>query len=160
MRWQLSVVGIAGGTLLVVACSSGAEPVDDDGDGLGGFGGAKAPDVTKLCEEQCAPLHPTGDPDYRASRSCVLCDACYTVCSAEGVDVSACPAAPMPDACSATAATCAECVAGACAQLQDPATTMFTGICAAQGDTCANNVDCVGMTNCVRGCVEQSAPPM
>lgn len=160
MRWQLGVVGIAGGTLIVMACSSGAEPVDDDGEGLGGFGGAKEPDVTALCEEQCAPLHPTGEVDYRASRSCLLCDACYSVCEAEGVDVSACAAPPAVDGCSALSTTCAECVAGTCAQFQDPATTQFTGLCGVQGNTCANNIACVGMTNCVRGCVENSASAM
>ncbi len=158
MRWQHGVIGAASFALWFMACSGGAQPIEDDGGSFGG-GVEREPDITARCEEQCAPLHSAGEADYRASRSCVLCDACYVVCENEGVDLSACPNEPTTDGCSANHFTCAECVAGTCAQFQDPATTEWSGLCAAQGTTCFDNVECVALTNCVRSCVESSTPP-
>ena len=145
---------------MFVACSGGADPVEDDASDFNGPGGGAAPDVTALCEQQCAPTYPSGEADYRATRSCLLCDACYVACKAEGVDLSVCPGDPATDGCSATDMTCTACVTGACALAEIPGSGTHTGVCAAFGDTCSNNVECVGMTNCVNACVTNTPPQM
>jgi hypothetical protein len=161
MRWQHIAVGATALGLLFMACSS-AETVEDDGDSFNGpgGGGGHPPDVTQICEDSCIPGHPNGETDYRAVRTCLLCEACPVVCDAEGIALPCTTEPPATDSCSASAPTCADCVAGMCALFQDPATTMYTGVCAAPANVCAGNIDCVGLNNCVGNCVASMPPQM
>jgi hypothetical protein len=161
MRWQHAVAGATAVGLLFMACSS-TETVEDDGNSFNGPGGAGGhpPDVTAICEEQCLPAHPGGEADYRAVRSCLLCDACFNICKDAGVALECPDEVEPPNGCSASAPSCAECVAGMCALVQDPATTMYTGFCAGPANVCSNNIECVGATNCVNNCVAMMPPQM
>jgi hypothetical protein len=139
--------------LFAIACS-GTEPR-----AIGGTGGAggSLPTVTELCERECVALHPAGELDYRATRSCLLCSACYDVCEADGVDLSMCPdELEAPNGCSAFHTTCSACVSGSCALKEGPTSASHSGLCAVQADNCSNNTACVAFTSCVSECVENT----
>lgn len=159
MRWYHWAAISAVGAALFMACSGGADPVEDDGEDFNGPGGGAKPDITALCEEQCIPTYPAGETDYRATRSCLLCDVCYNICDFEGVNLAFCPdALEAPQSCSGLHQSCDECVNGACAL--DVNANPATGLCAGQYATCQNNTDCVGLTNCVSSCVANTPAPM
>jgi len=151
-RWLACI----GALTIAIACSSGQEPVEDDSDtfpGPPGSGGSQ-PNQTDICEQQCIPLHAAGEVDYRGLRTCLLCDACYDVCVAEGVALDC---APGSNACSGFAATCAECTASTCALDQQP-DTAFLGVCAVAAGVCQANQACLTISNCVGKCIEAANP--
>ncbi len=123
----------------------------------GGGSGNTGPDPTVACEEQCVPLHPAGEVDYRALRGCMLCSACADACKGAAAGVCADTALESASGCSAIAGQdCALCVDGACALSQNADLT-FTGVCAPQAQVCAMNVACVQLNGCVADCV--AMPP-
>jgi hypothetical protein len=144
-------------TLVAVACSTSNVPADDD-DGLSGGGGEPPPplpDVTIQCEQQCAPLYPIGQTDYVVLRHCTLCEACFTSCTTDYPEI--CPNGGFEGGCSGFQPTCGGCVADPCTQVQLPDTS-FAGYCATAASTCANNMDCVRLNNCVGECVTLASP--
>ena len=154
-RMRLGYVLVCIGVVVVLmACSSGQEPVEDNNTTFPGppGSGGKEPTPTEVCEEQCIPAHAAGETDYRAVQTCLLCDACHAVCLAEGVPLE-CSAGS--NGCSPFFTTCAECTASDCALVQQPDTSFF-GICAGQATTCVANQECVSINNCVSSCVADS----
>ena len=107
------------------------------------------PGPTTVCETECVPIHGAGEADYRALRSCLLCDACAEIC--ESQDEGICEAA-NESGCSAEAADCQSCIGSPCAFEQLPNTT-FAGVCAETATVCAGNPACVALNNCVSTCV-------
>lgn len=141
---------------LVVFTAAASCSVSDTLPGGGGSGNT-GPDPTVVCEEQCLPLHPAGEVDYRALRACLLCSACADACKSAAAAVCGDTALESASACSEIAGQdCAACAAGACALSQLPDLT-FTGVCAPQAQLCAMNVGCVQLNGCVADCV--TMPP-
>ncbi len=147
------------GIAIPIACSSGTDKNPNNGNqGSGG-----TPD-TVLCEDACILVYPGAEPTYRAFRSCLTCDACFDICSAnvkdlceEAVD-GGCSIAYMADPKNLDPNGCNLCVNSDCASKQDPATHVYEGVCKAQGDACTAQNDCVLLNNCIVTCINNGGP--
>jgi hypothetical protein len=133
-----------------------SDTLPEDGGGSGA-GGPSGPSPTKVCEDQCVPLHEGGEADYRILRECMLCGACADACvdSDDGACVNG--AVENPAMCSAMAGgDCAACVASPCV-LSQSADTTFLGLCAPFASVCSMNTPCVQLIGCIDDCVLASA---
>jgi hypothetical protein len=129
---------------LFAACS-GDELGDDDS---GSSGPPPPPDPVTVCETSCGETNVAGKADYDAYRECLLCDACAHACGA----ATGCKESVENPPCVSAGTDCAICSNSMCAGGQNKDTT-FSGHCAVQGETCAKNLGCVGMNNCVVSCL-------
>ena len=145
--WAVSLVGSS--LLLALACS----PADTirGSEATSGAGGTP---VSVECDTHCNTQHPGGADLYASLRGCLLCGACFDVCNGE-VGPALCPDGGMElgSQCSMKSGSCDACINSACAveQLSD---TKWQGACAAEGQACSDNTECVNLNNCVVTCIQ------
>ena len=138
--------------MLALACSPSNSM--ENGEATAGGGGTP---VSVTCNSYCSEQHPAGVQSYGNLYNCLLCGACFDVCTTE-ISTGICQEGAAETGCSMSSNDCASCMNSSCA-LQQQVDTTFQGACAAEGDACSKDTNCLTMYNCVVTCNSNGGPP-